>query len=95
MHDALTVLVVTERFERQRLQEGLLFGEHRYDLAFGRAVDARVGPALFPVIEMSLGFFQSLEAQAFQRCFLRVTDARFDFAFAIGICMRQGMATAP
>jgi hypothetical protein len=29
-----------------------------------------------------LGFFQSLEAQAFQRRFLRMTDARFDFAFA-------------
>ena len=42
-------------------------------------MDARVGPALFPVIEVGLGFVQSLEAQTFQRCFLRVTDARFNF----------------
>ena len=44
----------------------------------------------FPVIEVGLGFFQTLEAQAFQRCFLRVADAGFDFAFAIGILNAAG-----
>src|ERR1039457_4510438 len=29
MNDALTVLVVAERLQRQRLRVGLLFGEHR------------------------------------------------------------------
>ena len=48
-------------------------------------MDARVGPALFPMIEVGLGFFQTLEAQAFQRCLLRMANARFDFAFAVGI----------
>ncbi len=71
--------------QRERQQCGFLFGKHGGHLPFGGAVDARVGPALLPVIEMSLGFFQSLEAQAFQRCSLRVTDAGFDFAFAVGI----------
>jgi len=95
MHDALAVLVIAKRFERQRQQRGLLFGEHGGHLPLGGAVDARVGPALFPVIEVGLGFVQSLEAQTFQRCFLRVTDARFNFAFASGSCIRQGIATAP
>ncbi len=31
------------------------------------------------------GLFQTLEAQTFQRRFLRVTEARFDLALAIGI----------
>ena len=85
MHDALAVLVIAKRLQRQRQQRGFLFGKHGGHLPLGGAVDARVGPALFPVIEVGLGFFQTLEAQAFQRCFLRMTDAGFDFAFAIRI----------
>src|ERR1039458_1242750 len=90
MHDALAVLVIAEGFQRQRKQGGLLFGKHSGDLPFGGAVDARVGPALFPVIEVGLGFFQTLEAQAFQWRSLRMTDARFDFAFAVGILNAAG-----
>jgi hypothetical protein len=37
-----------------------------------------------------LSLFQTLEAQTFQRCFLRVTDAGFDFAFAVGILNAAG-----
>ena len=48
-------------------------------------MDAGVGPALFPVIKVGLGFFQALEAQAFQRCSLGMTDAGFDLAFAVRI----------
>jgi hypothetical protein len=42
------------------------------------------------VIEVGLGFFQTVEAQAFQRCSLGVTDARFDLAFAVRILDAAG-----
>ena len=48
-------------------------------------MDAGVGPALFPVIEIGLSLFQALEALALERGFLRVADAGFDFAFSIRI----------
>jgi hypothetical protein len=85
MHRALAILVVAERLQRQRLQEGLLFGEHRRYLPLGPAVDARVGPALFPVVEIGLCFFQALELLASQRGFLGVGYTRFDFSFSIWI----------
>jgi hypothetical protein len=50
-------------------------------LAFGGAVNARVGPALFPVIQVSLCFLQAFEAQTFQWRVLGMTDASLDFAF--------------
>jgi hypothetical protein len=37
-------------------------------------MDARVGPALFPAIQIRLRFFQALEAHPFERRFLRVAD---------------------
>ncbi len=52
-----------------------LFGEHGGHLAFGGAVDARVGPVLFPVIEVGLRFFQAFEAQSFQRRLLRMAHS--------------------
>jgi hypothetical protein len=67
MNRALAVLVVAERLQRQRLQVRLLFGEHRRDLSLGPAVDARVGPALFPVVQIRLRFFQTFELLALQR----------------------------
>ena len=80
MHRALAVLVIAKRFHWQRDQRRIFFGEHRRDLALSGAVNARVGPALFPVIEIRLRFFQALEPLSFQRRFLRVADAGFDFA---------------
>jgi hypothetical protein len=59
--------------------------KHGGHLALGGAVDVSVGPALFATIQVGLGFFQALEAQALQRRFLRVANAGFDFALAIGI----------
>ena len=48
-------------------------------------MDARVGPMRFPVVEISLGFLQALEAQAFQGRSLRVTNAGFNFSLAVRI----------
>src|ERR1700683_2167661 len=83
MHGALAILVVTERLERKWLQEGLLFGEHRRHLAFGAAMDAFVGPVLFPVIEIRLRLFQALELLALQWCLLRMGHTRFHFSFSV------------
>src|SRR6185312_5087161 len=44
MHGSLAVLVIAKRLQRQRLQRGLFFGEHGGYLAFGGAMNARVGP---------------------------------------------------
>ena len=85
MHRALAILVVAERLQRQRLQKGLLFGEHRRHLPLGAAVDALVGPALFPVVQIRLRLFQALELLALQWRLLRMVDATFDFSFSIWI----------
>src|ERR1700691_4322809 len=85
MNRALAILVVAERLQRQRLQVGLLFGEHRRYLPLGPAVDARVGPAFFPVVQIRLRLFQALELLALQRRHLRIVDAALNFSFSIRI----------
>jgi len=85
MHNAFPVLVIAEGFQRQWQQAWLLFGKHGRHSPFGGAVDAGVGPALFPAIQVRMGSFQALEAQPFERSSLGVTDAGLDFAFEIGI----------
>ena len=85
MHGPHAEAVIAKRLERERAERGLLLGKHRGDLALRRAVDARVGPVRFPAIEIRLRLLERLEAQAAQRRLLRVADARFDFALAIGI----------
>src|SRR5207249_2132207 len=67
VHGARAVLVVAKRRERQRPQRGLLFGKHRRDLALRGPVDARVGPAGVPVIEVRLAVRERLEAHPAQR----------------------------
>jgi hypothetical protein len=67
------------------LQGRLFFPEHGRDLPFRGPVDARVGPALFPLIEVALRLLERFEAQALQRCFLRMADAAFHLALAVGI----------
>ena len=59
-------LIQAEWLQRQWQQRRLLFGEHGCYLALGGAVDARVGPLSFPVIEIGLRLFQALKAQALQ-----------------------------
>ena len=48
-------------------------------------MDAGIGPALFPVIEIGLGLLQALEALPLERSFLGVSDAGFNFAFSIRV----------
>jgi hypothetical protein len=84
VHGALAVAVVAKRFDRQRREVRLLLGKHRGDLALGRAVDARVRPALVPVVEVALRVLRALEAQPLEHL-LRVPDPRLHLPFAIGV----------
>ena len=54
MDGAGAELVVAKRLDRQRPQGRPLLGEHGGDLALGGAVDARVGPAGLPAVEVGL-----------------------------------------
>ena len=81
VHRAFAVLVVAERFNRQRKQRRALLGEHRRDLSLGGSMNARVGPMCFPAIQIELRIFQAFEAQSLERRLLRVTHTGFDFAF--------------
>jgi hypothetical protein len=77
--------VVAERLQRQSVQKRLLFSEHRRHLPLGAAVDALIGPVLFPVIKVRLRLFKALELLALQWRLLRMTNAAFDLAFPIRI----------
>ena len=48
-------------------------------------MDASIGAAGFPTVQIGLRFFQALEAFSLERRFLGVSDGGLDFAFAIGI----------
>ena len=87
--------VVPKRFKRQRPKRRSFLSKHLSDLAFGGAVDPRVGPVGLPAIEVRLRRLESLEAQAFERRLLRVADPGLDFPFAIGSRTRHGSATTP
>ena len=64
MHRAVAEAVVAKRLERQRPERRPFLGKHHGDLALRGAVDARVGPVLFPAIEIGLRRLDRLEAQA-------------------------------
>src|ERR1051326_3989338 len=85
MNGAFAVLVVTERLQWQWKQGRLFFGEHCRYLTLGCAVNARVGPAPLPLIQIRLSLFETFETQSLQRCLFGVADARFHFSFAIRI----------
>ena len=78
VHGALTVLVIAEGLDWQRKQGRPLFGEHGRDLSLGGAMDARVGPACFPVVQIGLRLLRAFEAHALQRRLLRMPDAALD-----------------
>ena len=92
VHGAAAVLVVAERLDRQRAERRAFLGKHGGDLALGRAVDAGVGPALLPAVEVGLGIVELLEAEAAQRGLLRVADSGLDLALSVGVAdaARQG-----
>ena len=75
-----------------RLPRQTVLGEHGGDLALGRTVDARIGPAPLPAVQIRLGIVEPLEAEAAQRRLLRVADGCFDLALAVGVAdaARQG-----
>ena len=60
---------VPARHERAR---GRYFLEHGGDLALGRSVDAGVGPAPLPAVQVCLAAVEMLEAEAAQRRFSSV-----------------------
>ena len=55
-------------------------------------MDARIGPAPFPAVQIRLGVVEPLEAETAQRRLLRVADGGFDLALAVGVAdaARQG-----
>jgi hypothetical protein len=48
-------------------------------------MNAGVGPARFPPVQIRLSFFQAFKAHSLQRRFLGVGDTGFDFTFSIGV----------
>ena len=89
VHGPLAVAVIAKRLDGQRQQRRFLFGEHRGELPLGGAVNARVGPALLPAIQIRLCLFQALEVLTLQRRLLGVTDAALDFALGAGCQMHR------
>ena len=85
VNGSLAVLVIAKGLQRQRLEERFLFGEHGRDLPLRGAVNTRVGPTFFPVIEVCLRNFQAVEALTFQRRLLGMADAGFHLAFPVRI----------
>ena len=85
VHGAGAESIVPKRGRRQRSEVRALLRKHRGDLALGRPVDARVGPARLPVIEVGLRVGEPLEAQPFEGRALGVADPRLDLPLAIGI----------
>jgi hypothetical protein len=90
MHRAFAVLVIAEGIEGQREQRRPFLGEHRRNLAFGGAVDPRVGPTLFPAVQVGLRFLRAFEAESFQRRLLRMSDATFHLSLSIRISHAAG-----
>src|SRR5690349_20482666 len=75
MHGAFAELVITEGLDWQRQQGRPLFSEHGCDLTLGGAVDARVGPARLPMIQIRLRLLHAFETHALQWRLLRVADS--------------------
>jgi hypothetical protein len=94
MNCSLAVLVAAKGFHRQGQQGRLFFSEHGQHLALRRAVNACVGPAFFPLIQVVLRFFDAFEALPFELSLQRVTDTAFTLPLRSGSPTRQGMDCA-
>jgi hypothetical protein len=79
------ILVIAEGLDGQRKQGRPLLGEHGRYLPLGGAVDARVGPACFPMVQVGLCLLRAFETHALQRCLLRMAHAAFDLPLAVRI----------
>src|SRR5207245_10842684 len=77
--------VVPKRGRRQRPEVRALLRKHGGDLALGRPVDARVGPARLPVLEVALRVGKPLEAQPLEGRALGVADPWLDLPLAVGM----------
>ena len=95
MHDPLAMLVIAKRFQGQRQQGRFFFGKHGGDLPFGGAVNAGIGTAGLPTIQIGLGLFQTLKAFSFEWFFWAWPTPDSTFPFRSGSLIRQGRATAP
>ena len=71
---ALAELVKAEGLPRHRQQRGPLFGKHRRHLPLGGAMNAGVGSALFPPVQVSSRLFHAFETHSLQERSLRVDD---------------------
>ena len=85
MNRSFPVLVVAEWLNRKPLQRRLFFGKHGCDLTLGGAMNPRVRPAFFSLIEVRLRFGQVLKTLTFERCLLSVANARLNLSFSIRI----------
>src|SRR5450756_2078831 len=86
VHRAFAVLVIAEGLDGQRQQDRPLFGEHNRNLPLCGAMDARVGPARFPMAQVGLRLLRAFESHALQRGLLRMAHAALDLPLTIRIC---------
>src|ERR1700722_15611560 len=84
IHAPLAMFVVAKRFQGKRQQERFFFGKHGSDLSFGGAMNAGIGTACLPTIQIGLGLLQALKAFSLEGS-LSVADAGFNFSFSIWI----------
>jgi hypothetical protein len=85
MHCAFAVLVIAKGLDGQHKQSRAFFDEHRRDLLLGGAMNARIGPTLFPAGEVSLCLIRTFKAQTFQRRFLSMSNACLDLTFPVRV----------
>src|SRR5208282_5729311 len=101
IHTPLAMLVVAKRFQGKRQQVWFFFRKHGGDLSFCGAMNAGIGTACLPTIQIGLGLLHGLKAFSLERS-LGVADAGFNFSFSIwildptwqgyGAIMRQDVA---
>src|SRR5260370_1120721 len=84
IHAPLAMLVVAKRFQGKRQQGRFFFGKHGGDLSFRSAMNAGIGTACLPTIQIGLCLLQAFKAFSLEGS-LGMTDARFNFSFSIWI----------
>src|SRR5271166_1531133 len=84
IHAPLAMLPISKRFQGKRQQGWFFFGKHGGDLSFCSAMNAGIGAACLPTVQIDLGLLQALKAFALERS-LCVADAGFNFSFSIWI----------